>query len=144
MTGRSALLGNGLSTAEEGGPGCTWTDADLALALDLLGLPPALHHLDDRLARVGSLRAEARSGSEGAVAELRELIAGVVAELEERDEEAWVDIERPRLEGSRAGVEIDLKVPKGSGCTATRWRPTGCSGRPGRSWRGCGRSTACR
>ena len=108
LTGRWALLGNGLATAEEGGPGCTWTDADLALALDLLGLPAGLRHLDDRTHLLESLRAEARSGSEGAVAELRELIAGVVAELEERDEEAWADIERPRLEGWRAGVEIDL------------------------------------
>ena len=98
-----ALLGNGLATAEEGGPGCTWTDADLALALDLLGLPAGLRHLDDRTHLLESLRAEARSGSEGAVAELRELIAGVVAELEERDEEAWTDIERPRLEGWRGG-----------------------------------------
>ena len=108
LSGRWVLLGNGLSTAEEGGPGCTWTDADLALALDLLGLPAGLRHLDDRAVRLGSLRAEARSGSEGAVAELRELIAEEVAELEERDEEAWADIERPRLEGWRAGVEIDL------------------------------------
>ena len=64
LTGRWALLGNGLSTADEGGPGCTWTDADLALALDLLGLPAGLRHLDDRAARLESLRAEARSGSE--------------------------------------------------------------------------------
>ena len=57
LTGRWTLLENGLSTADEGGPGCTWTDADLALALNLLGLPKELRHLDDRAARLESLRA---------------------------------------------------------------------------------------
>ena len=57
LIGRWRLLGNGLSTAGEGGPCCTWTDADLALALDLLGLPAELRHLDDRTARLESLRA---------------------------------------------------------------------------------------
>ena len=47
LIGRWTLLGNGLTTADEGGPGCTWTDADLALALDLLGRPAELRHLDD-------------------------------------------------------------------------------------------------
>src|SRR3954447_23844808 len=28
LIGRWTLLGNALSTAEEGGPGCAWTDAD--------------------------------------------------------------------------------------------------------------------
>ena len=28
LIGRWELLGNGLLTAEEGGPDCTWTDAD--------------------------------------------------------------------------------------------------------------------
>ena len=57
LIGRWRLLGNGLSTADEGGPCCTWTDADLALGLDLLGLPAELRHLDDRTARLESLRA---------------------------------------------------------------------------------------
>ena len=37
LAGRTAwtLLGNALSTAEEGGPDSTWTDADLEFALDL-------------------------------------------------------------------------------------------------------------
>ena len=65
LIGRWRLLGNGLSTAEEGGPGCTWTDADLALALDLLGRPRELRHLDEWPGRLESLRAEARSGSDG-------------------------------------------------------------------------------
>ena len=108
LIGRWTLLGNGLSTADEGGPGCTWTDADLALALDLLGLPAELRHLDDRPGRLESLRAEARSGSDEAVAELREIVAEEVAELEERDEEAWDGIEQPRLQDWRSGVEIDL------------------------------------
>ena len=47
LIGRWTLLGNGLSTADEGGPDCTWTDADLALALNLLGRPAELRHLDD-------------------------------------------------------------------------------------------------
>src|SRR5436190_395413 len=37
MIGRWELLGNGLKTADEGKPDCRWTDADLALALNLLG-----------------------------------------------------------------------------------------------------------
>ena len=84
LIGRWTLLGNGLSTAEEGGPGCTWTDADLALALDLLGRPAELRHLDDWPGRLESLRAQARSGSDEAVAELREIVADEVAELERR------------------------------------------------------------
>jgi hypothetical protein len=75
LTGRWTLLGNGLSTADEGGPGCTWTEADLALALNLLGGPKELRRLDDRAARLESLRAQARSGSDEAVTELREIIA---------------------------------------------------------------------
>ena len=108
LIGRWALLGNGLSTAEEGGPDCTWTDADLALALDLLGLPAGLRHLDDRTGLLESLRAEARSGSEEAVAELREIIAEEVAELEERGEEAWDGHRAAAAGGLAAGVEIDL------------------------------------
>ena len=56
LIGRWRLLGNGLSTAEEGGPDCTWTDADLALVLDLLGRPKGLRHLDEWPGRLESLR----------------------------------------------------------------------------------------
>ena len=108
LIGRWRLLGNGLSTAEEGGPDCTWTDADLALALDLLGRPTELRHLDEWPGRLESLRAEARSGSEEAVAELREIVAKQIAELEERDEEVWEAVEEPRLRDWQAGLEIDL------------------------------------
>jgi len=107
LIGRWTLLGNGLSTADEGGPGCTWTDADLALALNLLGRPAELRHLDDRAAQLESLRAQARSGSDEAVTELREIIASEVAALEERGEEAWEDIEQPRLQDWRSGLDID-------------------------------------
>ena len=85
LIGRWTLLGNGLLTADEGGPGCTWTDADLVLALDLLGLPTELRHLDDWPARLESLCMQARSGSDEAVTELR----------------AWL---RPRLPSWNAGV----------------------------------------
>ena len=57
LIGRWTLLGNALSIADEGGPGCTWTDADLALALNLLGRPAELRHLDDWPGRLESLRA---------------------------------------------------------------------------------------
>ena len=109
LIGRWTLLGNGLSTADEGGPGCTWTDADLALALDLLGRPAELRHLD-RLGRAGWSRSarEARSGSDEAVTELREIVASEVAELEERSEEAWEGVEEPRLQDWCSGLEIDL------------------------------------
>jgi hypothetical protein len=72
LIGRWTLLGNALSTADVGGPGCTWTDADLALALNLLGRPAELRHLDDWPGRLDSLRAQAQSGSDEAVTELRE------------------------------------------------------------------------
>jgi len=107
LIGRWRLLGNGLSTAAEGGPGCTWTDADLALALDLLGRPAELRHLDDRTARLESLRAQARSGSDEGVTELREIVAEEVAELERRREEAWEGVEQPRLQDWGSGLEID-------------------------------------
>jgi hypothetical protein len=108
LAGRWRLLGNGLKAAGEGGPGCIWTDADLALAVDLLGRPKALRHLDERAGRLESLCAKARSGSAGAVAELRGIIDNEVADLEERSEANWEDIERPRLCDWRAGLEVDL------------------------------------
>jgi len=107
LIGRWRLLGNGLSTADEGGPGCTWTDADMALALDLLGRPAELRHLDDRTARLESLRAQARSGSDEGVTELREIVAEEVAELERRREEAWEGVEQPRFQDWCSGLEID-------------------------------------
>jgi hypothetical protein len=108
LAGRWRLLGNGLKTAEDGGPGCLWTDADLALAVDLLGRPKALRHLDERAGRLESLREQARAGSAEAVAELREIIEDEVAALEERGEETFEGIERPRLCAWRAGLDIDL------------------------------------
>ena len=108
LIGRWTLLGNALSTADEGGPGCTWTDADLALALNLLGRPAELRHLDDWAGRLESLRAQARSGSDEAVTELREIIAEEVAELERRREEAWEGVEQPQLQDWCSGLEIDL------------------------------------
>jgi len=108
LIGRLRLLGNGLSTADEGGPGCTWTDADLALALDLLGRPAELRHLDDWATRLEALRAQARSGSDEGVTELREILAKEVAELDRRREQAWEGVEQPRLQDCCSGLEIDL------------------------------------
>src|SRR4051794_26131556 len=108
LIGRWRLLGNGLSAAEDGGPGCAWTDADVALALDLLGRPRELRHLDEWPGWLESLRAEARSGSEEAVVGLREIVDTQIVGLEARDEEVWGQIEEPRLRGWQAGLEIDL------------------------------------
>lgn len=108
LVGRWELLGNGLSTAEEGGPDCRWTDGDLALALDLLGRPAGLRHLDEWPVWLESLRAGARSGSAEAADELRKLVTTQIAELETRGEEAWEEIEEPRLRDWQAGLEIDL------------------------------------
>jgi hypothetical protein len=105
---RWRLLENALLAADLGGPGCTWTDADLALALNLLGRPAELRHLDDWAGRLQSLRAEAESGSQGAVTELREIIAEQVAELEKKSDEAWEGVEVPLLRDWHAGLEIDL------------------------------------
>ena len=55
-----------------------------------------------------SLRAQARSGSSEAVAELRQIIAEEVSELEERGEEAWNEIEEPQLQDWRSGLSLDL------------------------------------
>jgi hypothetical protein len=108
LAGRWRLLGNGLKAAGDGGPGCLWTDADLALAVDLLGRPKALRHLDEQTGRLESLYERARSGSAEAVAELRGIIEKEVTRLEERSEETFEQIERPRLCAWRAGLEIDL------------------------------------
>ena len=108
LIGRWRLLGNGLSAAEDGGPDCRWTDADLALALDLLGRPKGLRHLDEWPGWLESLRAEARSGSAEAVVELREIVTTQIVELEARDEEVWEGVEEPRLRDWQAGLEIDL------------------------------------
>jgi len=108
LIGRWTLLGNGLSSAAEGGPGCIWTDADLALALDLLGLPAVLRHLDRRPKHLESLREQARSGLDEAVIELREFIQKEVAALERRREEAWEGIEQPWLQDISSGLGADL------------------------------------
>jgi hypothetical protein len=108
LIGRWTLLGNALSSADEGGPGCTWTDADLALALNLLGRPTELRHLDDWSGRLESLRAEAQSGSDEAVTELRQIVTDEVARLQRRDEEVWEAVEKPQVQGWCSGVEIDL------------------------------------
>ncbi len=108
LIGRWTLLGNGLSSAAEGGPGCIWTDADLALALDLLGLPAILRHLDRRPKHLESLREQARSGLDEAVIELREFIQKEVAALERRREEAWEGIEQPWLQDISSGLGADL------------------------------------
>jgi hypothetical protein len=108
LAGRWRLLGNGLKSVKEGGPGCIWTDADLTLAIDLLGRPKALRHLDERTNRLESLCAEARAGSAEAVAELREMIDNEVGTLEERSEETFEEVERPQLCNWRAGLDIDL------------------------------------
>ncbi len=108
LIGRWKLLGNALSTADEGGPDCTWTDADLTLVLDLLGRPADLRRLDDWPGWLESLRARASSGSDEAVTELREIIAEQVAELEQLGDDAWDAIEQPRLRDWQSGMTIDL------------------------------------
>ena len=107
MIKRWTLLGNGLS-ADGGAPYCKWTEADLALALNLLGRPLELSHLDEWSLRLESLRTRANSGYDEAVAALRELIADEVAELEAKRAEVWEGIEKPRLQDWRSGLEIDL------------------------------------
>jgi hypothetical protein len=101
LIGRWTLLGNALSTADEGGLGCTWTDADLALALNLLGRPADLRHLDDWPGRLESLCAQAQSGADEAVAELRQIVTDEVTRLKQRDEEVWEAVERPQLKVGR-------------------------------------------
>ncbi len=107
LSGRWMLLGNGLSTAVEGGPSCAWTDADLALALDLLGVSKELRHLDDQTARLERLCAQARSGSHECVTELRQIVATEIAELDRRRDEAWEGVEQPQLQDWCSGLEID-------------------------------------
>jgi hypothetical protein len=108
MIGRWELLENALSADDDGGPGCAWTDADLELVLNLLGRPLELRRLDGWVRRLESLRAEARSGSDKAAVELREIVAEQFAKLEERRDEAWEGVEQPRLQDWRSGLELDL------------------------------------
>jgi hypothetical protein len=108
LIGRWTLLENALSTAEEGGPGCRWTDTDLALALNLLGRPPELRHLDEWTGRLGSLVAAARAGSDEAVTELQEIVAEEVAELGQQRDEVWEEVEQPMLRDWHSGQTIDL------------------------------------
>src|SRR5262249_1112293 len=106
---RWELLGNALFSAEdEDGPGCTWTDADVALALDLLGRAGELRHLGTWVGRLLALRERANSGSEEAVAELRALVADQVAALERKRAEVWEGVEKPRLLLWQAGVATEF------------------------------------
>ena len=109
LIGRWKLLGNGLADAQdEGGPSCIWTDADLALALNLLGRPLELRHLDGQVRRLKTLHKQAGAGSDAAVNELAQILADEVVELEEKRHEVWEGIEEPMLQGWRAGFDIDL------------------------------------
>jgi hypothetical protein len=106
---RWEILGDGLADAEdEGGPSCAWTDADLGLALNLLGRPLELRHLDGQARELRALREQAGAGSNEAVIELRAIIEQEVAGLETKRAEVWEGIEVPRLQAWRAGVDIDL------------------------------------
>ena len=105
---RWRLLGHGLSTDDGDGPGCAWTDADLALAVDLIGRPAELRHLDPRTKRLGRLCAQARAGSAEALAGLRAFVADEAAALGRRREEVWEGVEEPRMRDWRAGMGIDL------------------------------------
>jgi hypothetical protein len=105
---RWRLLQGALSTSAEGGLNCTWTEADVALALDLLGRPVELRHLDGDTKRLESLCDQARSGSDEAVVELREITDGEIAALEKQSEEIWEDVEQPFLRDLHAGGMIDL------------------------------------
>jgi hypothetical protein len=102
------LLAIALSTAEEEQASCSWTDADLALVLNLLGRPPELRHLDDWTGRLESLCAEAKSGSKEAVAELTEIIDKQVDELHDQSDELWQAVEESQLQAWQSGLEIDL------------------------------------
>jgi hypothetical protein len=108
LIGRWTLLEGALSTADEGGPGCTWTDADVTLALNLLGRPADLRHLDDWTGRLSSLVAAARAGSDEAVTELREIVAAEIDELERKRDEVWNEVEQPMLQDWHSGQAIDL------------------------------------
>jgi hypothetical protein len=108
LTGRWNLLDNALSTGEEGEPGCAWTDADLALALNLLGRSEELRHLDGWAGRLESLYELAALGSDESVAELRQIITEEVAKLESRRKEVWEEIETPQLQAWSVGFDIDL------------------------------------
>ena len=105
---RWTLLGNGLTSAEEGGPDCTWTDADLTLVLNLFGRPADLRRLDDWPGHLEWLRDQAREGSDEAVTELRRFIADEMADLEKRSEEAWQAVEEPMLKDWCSGLDFDL------------------------------------
>ena len=105
LIGRWALLGNGLSTADEGGPGCTWTDADLALALNLLGRPTELRHLDDRASPAG---VAPRAGPVG-LGRGRDRTAGDhrgarSPSWKSGGEEVWEAVEQPLLRGLARGA----------------------------------------
>src|SRR5262249_37127576 len=108
LAGRWRLLCNGLKGAEDGGPGCIWTDADLALAVDLLRRPKALRPPDKRAGRLGALCAQAPSGPRPAAGGPWESIEEEICGLEERSEETFEGIERPRLCAWQAGLDIDL------------------------------------
>jgi hypothetical protein len=108
LIGRWTPLESALSTAEEGGPGCNWTDADLELALNLLGRPADLRHLDHWTGQLESLRAAARSGSDQAVSDLRQIAAEEIAELERQRDEVWEEVEQPMLRDWHAGLAMDL------------------------------------
>src|SRR5262249_57617859 len=90
------------------GPACTWPDADVALALDLLGRPADLRHLDTWVGRLRSLRERAQAGSGEAVAELNQVVAEQVAALERKREEVWEGVEKPQLLLWQAGIGVDF------------------------------------
>ena len=72
--------------------------------MNLLGRPKELRHLDEWAGRMEWFRAEARAGSEEAVAELRDILEGEIAELEERGERMLEGVEEPQLRALAGGI----------------------------------------
>ena len=108
LIGRWRLLGNGLSTAEEGGPDCSVDrrrpGAGPGPARPAEGTAPP--------GRVAGLAGVAPRRGPVGLGGSRGRIAGDHRDAGRRagsaDEEVWEEIEQPRLRDWQAGVEIDL------------------------------------
>lgn len=86
---------------------CRWSDADLSLAIELLGVAPAIRHLHPEASSWRELVSAARAGDHQAVQALQEKADAKLDELEHHAEALRTRVETPDFEDLEQGYRLD-------------------------------------
>lgn len=103
---------------------CSWTDDDIQVALDLLGLPPSIRQLDRTAAWLTASVARAREADPAARDALRERLQDEIAALEARAASLEESIESPQREGleDHPGFDFSPEAERIRRHEAAAWR----------------------